>query len=76
VRNKNVLLGEGEECLGSLALQIANHSLCDVLNVQRTLSQIGIIDLIQCLGVTGGNFLKDPFHIAKIGFQFPQYLVD
>ena len=69
-------LAQGKECLGSLALQVANHSLCHVLNVQRTLSQIGIIDLIQCLGVTRGDFLKDPFDIAKIGFQFPQHFVD
>ena len=76
MRNENVRLAQGKERLGSFALQIANHALCHVLNIQRTLSQIGIVDLIQGLGVTRGDFLEDPLDIAEIGFQLPQHFVD
>jgi hypothetical protein len=76
VRNKNVRLAQGKKRLGSFALQIANHALCHVLNVQRTLSKVRIVDLIQGLGVTRGDFLEDPLDIAKIGFQLPQHFVD
>jgi hypothetical protein len=66
VRNKNVRLAQGEKCLGSLALQVANYAFGHVLNIERTLSQVRIVDLIQCFGVTGGDFLKNPLDIAKI----------
>ena len=39
MRNENVQLAQGKERLGSFALQIANHAICHVLNIQRTLSQ-------------------------------------
>ncbi len=76
MRNQNVRFVQGKKRLGSFALQIANHALCHVLNVQRTLSKVRIVDLIQGLSVTCGNFLKDPLDIAKIGFQLPEHLVD
>ncbi len=64
MRNQNVRLGQGKKCLRSLPLEVTNYPFCYVLNIQRALSQIRIIDLIQGLGVTRGDFLKNPFHIA------------
>ena len=76
MRNENVRLAQGKKRLGSFALQIANHAFCHVLNIERTFSKVRIVDLIQSLSVTCGNFLEDPLDIAKFGFQLPQHFVD
>ena len=64
MRNQNMRLGQGKKCLGSLPLDVANYPFCYVLDIQRAFSQIGIIDLVQGLGVPRGDLLENPFHIA------------
>jgi len=76
MRNQNVLLGQGKKCPGSLSLQVVNYTLGDVLNVKRALSQVGVIDFVQGLRVPRGDFLENPFHIAKIGLQLPKNFVN
>ena len=44
MRNQNVGLGQGKKCLGSFALQIANYSLRNILNVECAFAQVRIID--------------------------------
>ena len=44
MRNENVRLAQRKKCLGGFALQIANYSLRDVLNVECAFAQIRIID--------------------------------
>src|SRR5437879_10693302 len=74
--NQNVRLSQGKKCLRSLSLEVANYPFCYVLNIQRALSQIGIIDLIQGLGVTRGDLLENPFYIVQIGLQFAEHFID
>ena len=62
--------------LGRLALEVANDAPGHVLDVERAFAQIGIIDLAQRFGVTRRHFLENPFHVAKIGFQFAQDFID
>ena len=76
MRNQNVRLAQGKKCLGSFPLKIANYSLRDVLNVERAFAQIRIIDFAQGLGITRGDFLKRPLHVAKIGLKFSQNFID
>ncbi len=47
MRNQNVRLAQGKKCLGSFALQIANYSLRNILNVECAFAQIWIIDFAQ-----------------------------
>ena len=44
MRNQNMRLGQGKKCLGSFALQIANYSLGNILNVECAFAQIRVID--------------------------------
>src|ERR1700730_3447153 len=76
MRNQNVRLGESKKCLRSFTLQVANYAFCHVLDIKRALSQVGIIDFIQGLGIPCGDFLENPFHVAKISLQLPEYFVD
>ena len=76
MRNKNVRLGQGKKCLGSFPLKVANHPLCYVLDIECTLSQVGIVNFIQGFGVTCGDFLENPFDIAQVGLQLPKHFVD
>ena len=76
MRDQNVRLVQSKECFGTFTLKVANYALCNVLDIERALSQVGIIDSIQGLGVSRGDFLENPFHIAKIGLQLPKHFVD
>src|SRR6266511_2221167 len=76
MRNQNVRHGQGKKCLRSFTLEIANYPLCHVLDIERARSQVGVIDFIQGLGIPGGDFLENPFHIAKISLELPEYFVD
>src|SRR5580693_5797636 len=76
VRDKNVRLGNSEKRFRRFALQIANHPLGHILNIERALPQIRIVDLAQRLGIAGGDFLKDPLNVAKVALQFAQHFID
>ncbi len=74
--DENMRLPQGKKCLGSLPLKIANHPLCDVLDIKRPLAQIRVVDLAQGLRVTRCDFLEHPLYIAKIGLKFSQNFID
>src|SRR5260370_37435454 len=76
MRNQNMRLGHGKKCLRCFPLEVANYPLCHVLDIERTLSQVGIIDFIQRLGIPRGDFLENPLPIATISLQLPEYFVD
>ena len=76
MRDQNVRLGQCKKCLGSFSLQVVNYTFGDVLNIKRALSQVRVIDFVEGLGVPRGDFLENPFHIAKIGLQLPKNFVD
>ena len=76
MRDENVRLTQTKKCFGSFPLQVPDYSLGHVLDIERALAQIGIIDFGQGLGVMRGDFLKNPLDIAKVGLQFPQHFVD
>src|SRR5262245_51029992 len=76
MRSQNVWLTEGKECLRSFALEIANHALRNILNVERAFAQIRIIDFAQRLGIARSDFLERPLHVAKIGLKFSQNFIN
>src|SRR6266478_9724476 len=76
MRNQNVRIGESKKCLRSFTLEVANYAYCHVLDIERALSQVGIVDFIQGLGVPCCDFLENPFHVAKISLQLPEYFID
>ena len=76
MRDKNVRLGQCEKRLRSFPLEVVNDTFCYVLNIESALSQVRVIDLVQGLGISGGDFLENPFHIAQIRLQFPKHFVD
>ena len=76
MRYQNVRLIKGNKCLGSFPLQVAYNSFRHVLDVERALPQVRIIDFIERLGVASCDFLENPFHIAKIGLQFAENFID
>ena len=76
MRHEDVRLGHGEKRLGRFPLQIANDAAGHVLNIERALAQIRIVDLAQRFRVTLRHFLKNEFHVATIGFEFAQDFVD
>ena len=76
MRHQNVLLGRRQESLRRLALQIPDHPPRHVLNIERALAQIGIVDLAQRLRVIGRHFVENKLHIAKVGLQLAQDFID
>src|SRR6266404_2203430 len=76
MRDQNVRLGQGKKCLGSFPLQVANYALRDVLDIERALSQVRVIYLVQGLGIPRGNFLENPFYVGKVGLQLAEHFVD
>ena len=76
MRNENVQLAQGQKCFGSFALEVANDPLCHILDIERALPQIRVVNFTQSLGVTRGDFLENRFHVAKIGLQLAQHFID
>src|SRR5205814_7059293 len=76
VREKNVRVSQPEEILRRLALEISYDAPGHILNVERPLPKIGIVNLAQGLGVMRGHFLKNKLDVAKVGLQFAKDLVD
>src|ERR1700758_1104975 len=58
MRDQNVRLVQSKECFGTFTLQVTNYTLCNVLDIERALSQVGIIDSVQGLGVSRGDLLE------------------
>src|SRR5204863_8225110 len=57
-------------------LQISNHTASDVLNIERPLPQVRIINLAQSVGILSRYLLENEFDIAKVRLEFAQDLVD
>ena len=66
VRDQNVRRAGGHQPLWRFALKIAHDAPGYVLNVERALAQIWVVDLAQRLGVIARDFLKDPFDVAAL----------
>ncbi len=76
VGHQNMRFVQFEKCLLRFSLQIANHALGYVLDVERPLAQVGIVDLAECFCVIGGDFLEHPLDITPIRFEFAQHFID
>lgn len=47
-----------------------------VLDIERALAEIRVVDLAERFGVMLGHFVKNKFHVAEIGLQFAQNFID
>jgi len=70
-----VRLGQRHKRLGRFALQITDHAFGHILNVERALAQIWIVNLAEGFGVIVSHFLENPFHITEIALQLAEHFV-
>ena len=66
MRHYDVRFGQRQERFWRDPEQVTNHPLSHVLDVERTLPQVRIVNLAQGVGVAGGDFLKHPLNIETV----------
>ena len=66
-------LGEAGE---GLPRRFMMHPAGHVMDVQRALAQVGIVHLLEQLGVAAGDLLEDGLDVAPVALQRAQHLVD
>ena len=76
MRDEDVRLAHSEKRFGRFPLQITNDPARHVLNIDGAFAQIRIVNLAQRFRIAPGHFLKNIFHVAAIGFEFAQDLID
>src|SRR4051812_43535562 len=69
VREENVRMGQRQKILRRFPLEITDYTASDVLDVERALAQIRIVDFAESIRVMRRNFLKDELDVAKIGLE-------
>ncbi len=67
---------QAQKILRCFALEIPHHPPGHVLDVERALAQVGIVDLAQGLGVMRCHPLENEFDVAQVRLQLAQDFVD
>ena len=76
VRHQDMGLGQRQKRLRRLPLKVSNNPARHVLDVDGALTQVGIVDLAQGIGIMVRHLLKDEFHIAQIRLELAQDFID
>src|SRR2546421_3341558 len=76
VRDKDVRFAMQRNGAGRFALEIANDPTHHVLNIERALTQVRIIDMAKRLSVSRSDLMKNSLDIDTFTFEFAQYFVD
>ena len=76
MRQEDVGMRQSQKILGRFSLEITHHSARDVLDLERALVKIWVVDFPQGIRVMSRHFLEHELDIAKIGLEFAQHFID